>query len=77
MIESSGPVLSSLLVGGLFYPKLFAFLGATYATGRVLYALGYSSQGPNGRRLGSALSFLGQMALYFGAIICGVRSKFM
>ena len=77
MIESSGPVLSCMLVSGLFQPILAASLGITYAISRLLYASGYRGKsGPDGRFLGSAGSLLASITLYLltvynGAIASG------
>lgn len=42
-IESVWGAMGLLLVGGLFYPVVFAALGAGYIVGRVIYAIGYMS----------------------------------
>lgn len=47
--ENLTPFLGALLVSGLQYPVFAASLGAVWTFGRVLFALGYTSSGPQGR----------------------------
>ncbi|KAJ2260419.1 hypothetical protein GGI01_003007 [Coemansia sp. RSA 376] len=46
---------SSVLLAGLFYPKLSAYLGAAYIAGRFVYSFGYIRNGPEGRKWGVML----------------------
>ncbi|KAJ2796387.1 hypothetical protein FBU31_004345 [Coemansia sp. 'formosensis'] len=46
---------SSVLLAGLFYPKLSAYLGAAYVVGRFVYSFGYIKGGPEGRKWGVML----------------------
>ncbi|KAJ2001860.1 hypothetical protein GGI04_003578 [Coemansia thaxteri] len=46
---------SSVLLAGLFYPKLSAYAGLAYIVGRFVYSIGYIRSGPDGRKLGVAL----------------------
>ncbi|KAJ1848417.1 hypothetical protein LPJ73_003979 [Coemansia sp. RSA 2703] len=43
---------SSVLLAGLFYPKLSAYAGAAYIIGRLVYSVGYIKCGPEGRKYG-------------------------
>ncbi|KAI7827233.1 hypothetical protein BX661DRAFT_182896 [Kickxella alabastrina] len=43
---------SSVLLAGLFYPKLSAYAGAAYIIGRLIYSVGYIKSGPEGRKYG-------------------------
>ncbi len=64
MVESSAPVLATLLAGGLIFPKTSAGLGLAYAIGMILFSLGYSGkQGANGRTLGAMLRSVSSLAL--------------
>jgi len=47
--ENLTPFLGALLVSGLQYPVFAASLGAVWTVARVLFALGYTSSGPQGR----------------------------
>ncbi len=78
MIEASGPIVTCLVLNGLFQPKVAAGLGLTYAVGRVLFFLGYTStSGASGRKVGAILSApavlgLFGLALYNGLHLIGV-----
>ncbi|KAJ2503106.1 hypothetical protein GGH96_000549 [Coemansia sp. RSA 1972] len=43
---------SSVLLAGLFYPKLSAYAGAAYIVGRLVYSISYIKCGPEGRKYG-------------------------
>lgn len=47
--ENLPTFLSALFISGLKYPVLSASVGAAWAVSRVLYARGYTKNGPNGR----------------------------
>jgi glutathione S-transferase len=49
--ENLTPFLGSLLIAGLKYPVFSASLGAVWSVARTVYALGYTSKGPEGRTL--------------------------
>lgn len=75
MIESSGPVLASLLGGGLFLPKICGSLGFFYGISRIIYCFGYSSKkGADGRLNGALLSIISTFGLYGIAIFQGLKS---
>ncbi|KAI8323733.1 hypothetical protein GQ54DRAFT_95536 [Martensiomyces pterosporus] len=46
---------SSVLLAGLFYPKLSAYAGVAYIVGRLVYSIGYIKCGPDGRKFGALL----------------------
>ncbi|KAJ2741689.1 hypothetical protein GGI20_005008 [Coemansia sp. BCRC 34301] len=46
---------SSVLLAGLFYPKLSAYAGAAYIVGRFIYSFGYIRAGPDARKWGVCL----------------------
>jgi hypothetical protein len=74
MVESSGPVLASVIVGGLYQPKIIAGIGMVYAASRLIYSLGYVKGGPSGRLIGSGLSAISALALYASAIYFGAKT---
>jgi len=77
MVESSGPVLASMVVGGLALPKVVAILGLGYAAGRWLYAIGYSGpRGADGRVFGALLGGLSSLALHGTVIYLGIYAFF-
>ncbi|KAJ1833158.1 hypothetical protein LPJ63_002970 [Coemansia sp. RSA 2711] len=43
---------SSVLLAGLFYPKLSAYAGAAYIVGRLVYSVAYVKCGAEGRKYG-------------------------
>ncbi|KAK4156317.1 hypothetical protein C8A00DRAFT_12719 [Chaetomidium leptoderma] len=61
--ENLTPFLGALLVSGLKYPVYAAGLGAVWAVSRVVFALGYTSNGPQGRLLGAAGGSLSDIVL--------------
>ncbi|KAJ2578995.1 hypothetical protein GGH95_003339 [Coemansia sp. RSA 1836] len=46
---------SSVLLAGLFYPKLSAYAGAAYIAGRFVYSFAYIRSGPEARKWGVCL----------------------
>jgi glutathione S-transferase len=74
-LESAWGVMSLLLVGGLFNPRVYAALGGVYLVARFLYAVGYAgNRGPKGREagaIGGALAMLGMMfyTMYTGVAL--------
>ncbi|KAJ2399432.1 hypothetical protein GGI23_002659 [Coemansia sp. RSA 2559] len=46
---------SSVLLAGLFYPKLSAYAGLGYIVGRLVYSVAYIRCGADGRKYGAAL----------------------
>ena len=77
MVESSAPVLATVIVGGLFQPIACSILGNMYAIGMLLFSYGYKSKkGADGRMAGAALRTLSTIALtgiciYYAAIAGG------
>ncbi|CAK7233105.1 hypothetical protein SBRCBS47491_008494 [Sporothrix bragantina] len=58
-IENLPTVITSLFIAGIKYPVLSASLGAAWAVSRVLYARGYTRNGPKGRYIGAIHSIFG------------------
>ncbi|KAJ1329196.1 MAPEG family protein [Microdochium nivale] len=72
--ESITPFMGALLISGLSYPTYAAGLGITWTTGRVLYAIGYtSSAGPKGRVVGSAVSSLALIGLMGFSVASAIK----
>ncbi|ORX70958.1 hypothetical protein DL89DRAFT_267053 [Linderina pennispora] len=63
-------VQSSVLLGGLFFPKVSAYASLGYIVGRLLYSIGYIKSGPDGKKLGDALICPSIITL-FGATFYG------
>jgi len=72
-VESAASVLTTLLVSGLFYPRVSSALGIAYIIGRQLYAHGYRKEGPKGRLLGAGILDVSLIGL-LGTGIYGVLS---
>ena len=68
-LESVTPVVCWLLIGGIYYPQVSASLGAAYILGRIIFHIGYSLKGPQGRVIGFILQFLATFALCIVSII--------
>lgn len=60
-----------MCVTGLVYPITAASFGAVWCVGRIVYANGYASKGPEGRYLGSLLFHLGDIPLAIMAMKIG------
>ncbi|CAK7269144.1 hypothetical protein SEPCBS57363_003452 [Sporothrix epigloea] len=58
-IENLPPVIANILIAGIKFPVLSASLGAAWAVSRVLYARGYTRNGPKGRFIGAIHSIFG------------------
>ncbi|CAK7266988.1 hypothetical protein SEPCBS119000_002308 [Sporothrix epigloea] len=48
-VENLTPIIATLFIAGVKFPVLSASLGAAWAASRVLYARGYTRNGPKGR----------------------------
>ena len=57
-LEAQPSFLVGLLITGLRWPVLAASLGAGWVVSRVIYAIGYTNNGPKGRMGGSILAGL-------------------
>ncbi|KAJ2765397.1 hypothetical protein IWQ56_002272 [Coemansia nantahalensis] len=55
-VEYTPLAQSSVLLAGLFYPKLSAYAGAVYIVGRLVYSFAYIKCGPDSRKYGAALT---------------------
>lgn len=71
MIASS---LMFLLVGGLYCSCLATGFGALMIVSRAIYAWGYMSSGPQGRRLGAILNGLAILGLFILSMIYCVNA---
>jgi len=72
-LEVVASVLTFELLGGLFYPRFSAGLGFLYVFSRILYAWGYRTKGPKGRRLGALIGDAALLALAGTTIIGALK----
>jgi len=68
-IEQLASALLSLLVGGLFYPRVCVVAGFAYLVGRVLYGIGYRRSGAKGRAYGVYILDAGILVLFIAAVL--------
>ncbi|KAH6854264.1 hypothetical protein B0I37DRAFT_25328 [Chaetomium sp. MPI-CAGE-AT-0009] len=61
--ENLTPFLAGLLVAGLKYPVFAGSLGGVWSLARIMFAIGYTSNGPQGRIVGSAIGSLVNLTL--------------
>ncbi|PVZ97752.1 hypothetical protein BB558_006284 [Smittium angustum] len=73
-VEQLPICISSVLIGGLFYPKMSAVLGGIYILGRAVYSFGYSRFGPQGRWAGVLMVDLSLLGLMVSNLV-GVYKK--
>ena len=65
MVESSGPVLATMIVGGFFDPILCSLLGLCYGFGMLIFSFGYSSsKGADGRLVGATIRSASSVLLF-------------
>ena len=62
-VEQLPSTLLLLLVSGLGAPRVAVPMGALYIVGRALFGMGYRSNGPRGRMLGSRLHSIATVVL--------------
>ncbi|KAM7207543.1 hypothetical protein V8F20_002021 [Naviculisporaceae sp. PSN 640] len=74
--ENLTPFLGELLISGLRYPLFAASLGGVWVFSRVIYAIGYTSNGPKGRMAGSLLSALTDLVLKGTAMYTAFKFAF-
>jgi hypothetical protein len=63
MVESSGPVLATMIIAGLFNPIWSSVLGFAYGIGMLIFSFGYSKKGANGRMFGAVIRSLSSIGL--------------
>ena len=63
MLESFSYVMLQMCVSGLVHPIAAAAFGGIWTIGRVVYAMGYAANGPNGRHIGGLITHLGDVPL--------------
>ncbi|KAI9593102.1 hypothetical protein BDF19DRAFT_449496 [Syncephalis fuscata] len=63
-----------LLLSGIFYPTVAASIGFLYTGGRVVYAKGYQSKGPQGRFIGAGISALSMISLLTLTVVGSVKT---
>ncbi|KAK4219645.1 hypothetical protein QBC37DRAFT_109844 [Rhypophila decipiens] len=67
------PFLGELLITGLRYPIFAASAGGVWVFGRVIYAIGYTNGGPQGRTVGSIVSALTDFVLKLTAVYSAAK----
>jgi glutathione S-transferase len=77
-LENHYMALAALLIGGVRYPLLSTAFGLLWSVGRVVYAVGYTSQTKeNGKgRLAGAFFWLAQLGLLVNAGLTGYNLAF-
>ncbi|TQS31555.1 hypothetical protein Golomagni_08159, partial [Golovinomyces magnicellulatus] len=75
--ENLTTLLGSMLITGLNYPVFAASLGAAWATGRLAYLYGYTSdKGPAGRTPGAVVASLSLFTLQIAAAVTSYKFIF-
>lgn len=69
-MESIATAISSVLLSGLFFPRLATGAGLAMLIGRFLYARGYVAKGPSGRANGAGIYDIA-LVVAFGATMWG------
>ena len=72
-LESVTSVICWILIAGLVYPEVTIALGGGFFLGRVLFHIGYSVKGPQGRSLGFLLQLACSVALGVFSFISSIR----
>lgn len=68
-VEGAAPMLTFLLVSGLFFTRFTVGCGALYIVGRALYTGGYKLKGSRGRVLGVLILNAGLVGCLGGALL--------
>lgn len=71
--ENLTPILTSMLIAGTRFPIPTAVMGAGWLVSRVVYTIGYTSNGPKGRLTGSIGHNLFGLGLAFTACYTSVQ----
>ncbi|KAL0467046.1 hypothetical protein QR685DRAFT_533245 [Neurospora intermedia] len=74
--ENLTPAIGSMLIAGLKYPVLAGALGGLWSLTRVLYTIGYTKKGPQGRTKFGIVSSLSLLALKLMAAYTAVQIAF-
>lgn len=72
-LEMSPSIFSLLPIAGLYFPIPAAALGLVLAISRLIYVIGYTTVGPEGRLIGSLGNHLSILALFVIAMISGIK----
>eukprot|EP00835_Amoeboradix_gromovi_P004297 NODE_326_length_10940_cov_0.392122.p7 type:complete len:149 gc:universal NODE_326_length_10940_cov_0.392122:3849-3403(-) len=72
-LEALPMLITWCLIGGIYYPVYSATLGLCTIFGRQLYASGYRTHGPDGRRYGAGVSAIGHIGMFVMAIMSGLK----
>lgn len=71
--ENLTPYLASMLIAGIRFPVPAAVMGAGWLVSRVVYTIGYTSNGPKGRMTGSIGHYLCGLGLALTACYTSVQ----
>ncbi|KAK3491371.1 hypothetical protein B0T13DRAFT_450862 [Neurospora crassa] len=74
--ENLTPAIGAMLIAGLKYPVLAGALGGLWSLTRVLYTIGYTKKGPQGRTKFGIASSLSLLALKLMAAYTAVQIAF-
>jgi glutathione S-transferase len=66
-------VITWLLIGGLRYEWIAVGAGSVFLIARLIYTIGYSSKGPEGRLIGFIIQFLASILLLILAILSPLK----
>lgn len=72
-VEAIASTLLVVVFAGLYYPVPAACLGLAIIIGRLVYAIGYASKGPQGRVVGVILSNIGFLGCFGLSITSAVN----
>lgn len=61
------------MISSLSFPRAGAALGGVWVVGRLMYGIGYTANGPQGRAKGFMVSGLSQLALAFMAVFSATK----
>lgn len=71
-VEWIASSIAFVLIAGIYFPITAAALGLGIILGRLLYAVGYASSGPQGRMAGALIGDATILALLVLSIISGI-----
>lgn len=72
-LESVTSVVTWLMIGGLMYAWYAVAAGSVYMIARIIYHIGYSLKGPQGRLIGFLLERLSSIALVVLSVISPLK----
>jgi uncharacterized membrane protein YecN with MAPEG domain len=73
-VESIGIIIPLILIAGIAMPEIGALVGFGYFAGRLIYAIGYRTNGPKGRIIGATILDITLLGLIVLAVISGLKA---